>query len=85
MRRKLLTPTFHFKILNDFVEVFNKQANILVSKFNKTADGNTVTDIAKDVTLCALDIICGKILVYHYYMLHGCMVLSIFYMYKCIC
>ena len=30
-RRRLITPTFHFKILNDFVKVFQEQAEILVS------------------------------------------------------
>ena len=30
-RRRLITPTFHFKILNDFVKVFQEQAAILVS------------------------------------------------------
>ncbi|WAQ96203.1 CP4C1-like protein, partial [Mya arenaria] len=57
-RRKLLTPTFHFKILNDFVEVFNKHSGTLVTKLRKSADGITEINIADDMTLCALDIIC---------------------------
>ena len=32
MRRKLITPTFHFRILNDFIKVFEEQAKILVSR-----------------------------------------------------
>ena len=29
-RRRLITPTFHFRILNDFIQVFDEQAGILV-------------------------------------------------------
>ena len=29
-RRRLITPTFHFRILNDFIQVFEEQAEILV-------------------------------------------------------
>ena len=29
-RRRLITPTFHFRILNDFIQVFEEQAAILV-------------------------------------------------------
>ena len=32
MRRKMLTPTFHFKILNDFVRVFVEESRNLVSR-----------------------------------------------------
>nr|XP_053637334.1 cytochrome P450 4C1-like [Cherax quadricarinatus] len=56
-RRKLLTPAFHFKILEEFMSVFNKQSNKLIQKLEKKADGNTF-DIYDDLTLCALDIIC---------------------------
>ena len=34
-RRKLLTPSFHFRILEDFISVFNEQAEILVTKLRK--------------------------------------------------
>ena len=30
-RRKLITPTFHFRILNDFIQVCEEQAAILVT------------------------------------------------------
>ncbi|TMS37841.1 hypothetical protein L596_004688 [Steinernema carpocapsae] len=54
-RRKLLTPTFHYDILKDFLHVFNKQAKILVEQLFKS---NFEVEIGKYVTLCALDIIC---------------------------
>uniref|UniRef100_A0AC34QNC6 Cytochrome P450 n=1 Tax=Panagrolaimus sp. JU765 TaxID=591449 RepID=A0AC34QNC6_9BILA len=57
-RRKLLTPTFHYDILKNFVHVFNKQAEILVQQLKKVADKDEPVEISKYVTLCALDIIC---------------------------
>ena len=58
-RRKMLTPTFHFTILEDFLDVMNEQANILVNKFKKHADGEAFNCFMY-IALCALDIICGK-------------------------
>jgi len=57
IRRKLLTPTFHFKILHDFLAVFNDQSRTLQKKLAKHADGKTY-NVFNDITLCALDIIC---------------------------
>ncbi|XP_069195490.1 cytochrome P450 4C1 [Procambarus clarkii] len=56
-RRKLLTPAFHFKILEQFIEVFNRQINKMVHKLLKKADGSPF-DISDDITHCVLDIIC---------------------------
>ncbi|XP_061191272.1 cytochrome P450 4V2-like isoform X2 [Saccostrea echinata] len=56
-RRRMLTPTFHFKILNDFVGVFHDQATIMVKKLSEVADGREF-NIFNYITLCALDIIC---------------------------
>ncbi|XP_034628412.1 cytochrome P450 4V2 [Trachemys scripta elegans] len=56
-RRKMITPTFHFTILADFLEVINEQANILVDKLEKHVDKEPF-DCFLDITLCALDIIC---------------------------
>ncbi|KAM9856665.1 cytochrome P450 4V8 [Aulostomus maculatus] len=56
-RRKMLTPTFHFSILTDFLEVMNEQAELLVKKLEKRV-GAGPFDCFSDVTLCALDIIC---------------------------
>uniref|UniRef100_A0A182U3V9 Cytochrome P450 n=1 Tax=Anopheles melas TaxID=34690 RepID=A0A182U3V9_9DIPT len=57
-RRKILTPTFHFRILADFVEVFNKQATVLVEKLAKELDNEAGFDCVRYITLCSLDIIC---------------------------
>lgn len=56
-RRKMLTPTFHFRILADFVEIFNDQSAILMEKLQTHADGQPF-DIFPEITLCVLDIIC---------------------------
>ncbi|CAH3194528.1 unnamed protein product, partial [Porites evermanni] len=56
-RRRLITPTFHFRILNDFIQVFEEQAAILVKHLEKEANGD-VFNIMPYITLCALDVIC---------------------------
>lgn len=57
-RRKVITPTFHFKILEQFVEVFDKHSAIFVNNLAKFK--NKQCDVFPQVTLCALDVICGK-------------------------
>lgn len=54
--RKVITPAFHFKILEQFVEVFDRQCQIMIGKLNKRADGSVI-DIVKYLNLMALDII----------------------------
>ncbi|KFQ21330.1 Cytochrome P450 4V2, partial [Merops nubicus] len=56
-RRKMITPTFHFTILTDFLDVMNEQGSILVEKLEKHVDKESF-DVFPDITLCALDIIC---------------------------
>lgn len=55
-RRKIITPTFHFKILQQFVEVFNHQNQIFVNSLKAKADGKAF-DVYNLVTLMSLDII----------------------------
>lgn len=56
-RRKAITPTFHFKILEQFVEVFDQQGKELVEAIRDKADGKTVFDIYPFICRMALDII----------------------------
>ncbi|XP_054422118.1 cytochrome P450 4V2 [Pteronotus mesoamericanus] len=56
-RRKMLTPTFHFTILEDFLDIMNEQANILINKFEKHVNGEAFNCFVY-IALCALDIIC---------------------------
>ncbi|XP_048402526.1 cytochrome P450 4V2-like [Stegostoma tigrinum] len=56
-RRKLITPTFHFTILTEFLEVMNEQTSVLLEKWEKKV-GKGPFNCFTDITLCALDIIC---------------------------
>ncbi|KAL7646993.1 UNVERIFIED_CONTAM: hypothetical protein RMT77_002250 [Armadillidium vulgare] len=56
MRRKMLTPAFHFKILEEFIEVFNQQSQKFVNKLQKYSDGKPF-NIFPLITLATLDII----------------------------
>ncbi|XP_063927495.1 cytochrome P450 4d2-like [Zophobas morio] len=56
-RRKLITPTFHFKILDQFLEVFNSCTDILVTKLSSEV-GKDWTDIDPYINLFSLDVIC---------------------------
>lgn len=58
-RRKAITPTFHFKILDQFVEVFEQQGNPFVAKLKELSVKDTV-DVFPLATLYALDVICGE-------------------------
>ncbi|GFG37475.1 hypothetical protein Cfor_01119, partial [Coptotermes formosanus] len=55
--RKLFTPAFHFKILEEFVAVFNSNDRILIQTLDKYVNGPGF-DIRPYISLCTLDIIC---------------------------
>lgn len=57
--RRIITPTFHFKVLEDFVEVFESTGNILIEKL-KGEVGKKSFNIVPFFGLFALDAICGK-------------------------
>ncbi|XP_054731143.1 cytochrome P450 4ae1 isoform X1 [Anastrepha obliqua] len=57
MMRKIITPTFHFKILEQFVDVFEQQSRVLADKLAEFADGATTVDIYPHVGLMTLDVI----------------------------
>lgn len=56
-RRRQITPTFHFRILNDFIKVFEEQAAIMVSCLKKRVHQG-VFNIMPFISRCALDTIC---------------------------
>ncbi|CAG9830836.1 unnamed protein product [Diabrotica balteata] len=47
-RRKILTPAFHFNILQEFVDIFNKEVNHLVDVFKTKCD--QPIDLIKPIT-----------------------------------
>ncbi|GLH16708.1 Cytochrome P450 4C1, partial [Gryllus bimaculatus] len=55
--RKLINPAFSYKILEEFLTVFNSQASVLTQKLKKEVGGPEF-DIHKYLLLCALDISC---------------------------
>nr|XP_027195023.1 cytochrome P450 4c3-like [Dermatophagoides pteronyssinus] len=59
IRRKILTPAFHFRIIEDFLPIINEQSNILIAKLNRLTSNHTNDmDVVPVITLCMLDIIC---------------------------
>ena len=57
----MLTPTFHFNILNTFVSTFNEQSRTLVRCLEREARSGREFDLYPYVKRCALDIICGEL------------------------
>ncbi|XP_015929391.1 cytochrome P450 4V2-like [Parasteatoda tepidariorum] len=56
-RRKLLTPTFHFRILEDFLPVFSYHSHILISRLRELEKDSWI-DVVPLINYCTLDIIC---------------------------
>ncbi|XP_061401880.1 cytochrome P450 4d8-like [Musca vetustissima] len=56
-RRKTITPTFHFKILEDFVQVFDRQSSVALQCLAEVADGKIAVDIYPFMCRLALDVI----------------------------
>lgn len=65
-RRKIITPTFHFKILEQFLEVFNAETDRLVRKLEQHLDGEEF-DMYGYITLHALDSICGEYWLFEFF------------------
>jgi len=55
----MITPAFHFKILDSFVKVFSDKSEILISKLRKEV-GSKGFDVCPYIDKCMLDIICGE-------------------------
>lgn len=58
-QRKILTPAFHFKILESYTDVFNTNATIMMDLLEENK-GKEKFNILPFIDNCTLDIICGK-------------------------
>lgn len=59
LRRRMLTPAFHFDILKEYVEVFRDESNKLIDDLKQT-NGNEI-DILPISTQYTLNTICGEL------------------------
>ncbi|CAL1537320.1 unnamed protein product [Lymnaea stagnalis] len=55
--RRLLTPAFHFDILKQYMDIYNKAADTLLDKLDQYAESGESFDIGPLVTLCTLEVI----------------------------
>ncbi|RWS01040.1 Cytochrome P450 4V2-like protein, partial [Dinothrombium tinctorium] len=55
-RRKLLTPSFHFRILKYFISIIDFHSNVLVEKLKNASE--EAIDLVKCIPLAMLDTIC---------------------------
>ncbi|CAD5211460.1 unnamed protein product [Bursaphelenchus okinawaensis] len=58
-RRKMITPAFHFSMLNQYHQVHDEEAKILVDVLEKFAISGETFDGYPYIKRCALDIICA--------------------------
>ena len=61
--RRLLTPAFHFKILDTFFDVFNRNSTVLTEIMAKKIEESNTGELNMIPLMkcCTLDIICGKL------------------------
>ena len=57
-RRRIITPSFHFSILNHFAELFEKHALNLIERMSASTDTKEAIDIQKLVSATTLEAIC---------------------------
>lgn len=58
-RRKVITPAFHFNILEKFVDVFDRLGNRVVENLQKF-DATDDVEFYPIAVLYALDVMCGE-------------------------
>ncbi|KAH8396252.1 hypothetical protein KR222_006522, partial [Zaprionus bogoriensis] len=57
-RRKIITPAFHFRILEQYVEIFERQTRQLVKQLSAACGSGNAIELGHATHLCALDVIC---------------------------
>lgn len=61
-KRKTITPAFHFKVLDNYISMFDASCDTLVDVLSAKADGKKC-DIVPFITSFTLEIIAGMIFV----------------------
>lgn len=61
-RRKLVSPTFHFKMLEDFLSCFQEHSLVLVQQLRGLCAEGRPFELHHFLGLCMLDTICGRFL-----------------------
>lgn len=59
IRRKILTPAFHFNILRQFINILTEKSSHMVQSL-KHAEGVVVEDLVSFISEHALNVICGN-------------------------
>ena len=62
----MITPSFHFEILNDFFHVMTEQSEIMIKNLEELSKSGQEINIFKQIALCALDIICGECFIFYF-------------------
>ncbi|EDW70694.1 probable cytochrome P450 312a1 [Drosophila virilis] len=57
-RRKIISPAFNYGMIKQFVNIYERQARILLSRLDKLADTNQPVDFFQLVSCFTLDTIC---------------------------
>lgn len=61
-RRKIITPAFHFKILDQFVDIFECESRVLLRNLEqeRRQQGEKGFSLYDWINLCTMDTICGR-------------------------
>lgn len=55
----MITPAFHFQVLENFIDIFNSNSQVLVELLEKEV-GNPGFNVADYVNLYSLDVLSGR-------------------------
>ncbi|KAI1708660.1 cytochrome p450 domain-containing protein [Ditylenchus destructor] len=61
-QRRMLTPTFHFSMLGDYMGSFNRHTKVFVANLEKHTDTGATVDIYPSIISLTLDITCETIM-----------------------
>lgn len=56
----MLNPTFHSEILDNFLDVMNRQSETLIEKLTRMVKEGEEIDMFEMIQFCALDVVSGN-------------------------